>query len=181
MDLKDISPFKDFFQPIGELVVAFSMLETHLLNTVQMLTGIAAQEVPRDMPRRIELFETSLNSKLEDPDALAWAKDVTEDLRRANAHRVHIIHGPWNNFDPITGEATKLKFKVKGTYTYTTPQIREIASKMLSIMTRMAFLTGHALPPPRNLLKDQDLQPMKFGSSPGNCMPPCPLPDKAIE
>ena len=156
MDLKEISPFKDFFEPIGELVVAFSILETHLSNTIQMLIGISPEdkvllmEQINSIRRRIDFFEASLNVKLKDPDALAWTKDIAEDLRRANSHRNYIVHGPWNDFDPITAKATKLKFRGSKSYlvrpyTYTTPQIREIASKMFSIMTRMGFLMGHVL------------------------------------
>jgi hypothetical protein len=112
------------------------------------------------------------------PDALAWVKDIAEDLRRANLHRNHIVHGPWNNFDPPTGKATKIKFRKNKSYfvkpySYTAPQIREIAFNMYSIMQRMGFLMGHVLGP------DMKLGPsdMKLGPSRGNCMPPCPLPD----
>jgi hypothetical protein len=188
MDLKEIfrrdNPYKDFFEPIGELVVVFSMLETHLSNTIQILIGISPQdnvllmEQITDIRRRIEFFEASLNGKLKDFDALAWVKDIAEDLRRANLHRNHIVHGPWNNFDPPTGKATKIKFRKNKSYfvkpySYTAPQIREIAFNMYSIMQRMGFLMGHVLGP------DMKLGPsdMKLGPSRGNCMPPCPLPD----
>jgi len=92
MDLKEISPFKDFFEPIGELVVAFSILETHLSNTIQMPLGISPEnkvllmEQINSIRRRIDFFEASLNVKLKDPDALTWTKDIAEDLRRANSH-----------------------------------------------------------------------------------------------
>jgi hypothetical protein len=172
LNLKEISPFKDFFEPIGELVVAFSMLETHLNNTIRAL-GISPEDkiLGANIPSRIEFFEVSLNAKLKDPDALAWTKDIAEDLRRANSHRNHIVHGPWNDFDPITTRATKLRFKGKenrfaSSYKYTALRINEITSKMFSIMMRMAFLMGHAQGPD-----------MKLGPSPGNRIPPCPLPD----
>jgi len=50
-----------------------------------------------------------------------------------------------------TARARKLKFKTRernlvGSYKYTVTQIREIDSKMFSIITRMAFLMGHVLP-----------------------------------
>jgi hypothetical protein len=99
MNLKQISPFKDFFEPFGEFVVVFSMLETQLNNAIQLLTGI----LPRDLVKmkkcntvlgRINFFESTLNDKLKDPVALAWAKDITEDLRCANAHRNDILHVP---------------------------------------------------------------------------------------
>jgi len=135
---KEISPFKDFFEPIGELVVSFSILETHLNNTIQTLLGISPEDKVLLMEqvtvrRRIDFFEASLNGKLKDHEALAWTKDIAEDLRRANSHRNYIVHGPWNDFDPITAEATKLKFRGSKSYlvkpyTYTTPQIRDIAS-----------------------------------------------------
>jgi hypothetical protein len=156
-----------------EFIVAFSILEAHLNNTIQMLIGIAAEDKVLlfeqiSILRRIEVFEASLNRKLKDPDALAWAKDIVEDLHRVNSHRNHIVHGPWNDFELSTGKATKLKFRgtkrhrVK-TYTYTSPQIREMASKIFSIMSRMGFLMGHVLH-----------SDMKLGSPPGNCMPPAP-------
>jgi hypothetical protein len=166
MDLKKISPFKDFFEPIGQFIVAFSMLETQLNGTIRILMGIS----PRDLVKkyntvhlRIEFFESVLHEKLKDPDALAWANDIIEDLRRANAHRNCIIHGPWNDFAPLTGKATKLEYGKSKSYGYTTPQILEIASKVFSIMTRMGFLTGHASRPD-----------MMLGRSPGTCMPSPP-------
>jgi hypothetical protein len=184
MDLSE-SPFKDFLEPIGELVVAFSILETHLGSTIQLLIGISPEDRVLLMEqisirRRIDFFGASLNGKLKDPDAVAWATDITEDLRRANSHRNYIVHGPWNDFEPITGEATKLKFRTTKSYAvrqykYTTPQIKEITSNMFSIMTRMGFLMGHVLPPPASLIDHAPV--MKLGQSPGNCMPPCPLPD----
>jgi hypothetical protein len=170
MDLKQISPFKDFFEPLGEFVVAFSILETHLNSTIKLLTGISPRDLVKKhdtVYRRIKFFESILNEKLKDPNAVAWAKDITEDLRRANAHRNDIVHGPWNDFAPITGKATKLQFggsKSYKSYGYTTKQILELASKTFSLMTRMGFLTGYAQHPDE-----------KPGPSPGNCMPRCPL------
>jgi hypothetical protein len=116
------------------------MLETHLNSTIKMLTGISPRDLVKKydtVHRRIKYFERILNAKLKNPDALAWAKDITEDLRRANAHRNDIIHGPWNDFAPITGKATKLQFGPSKSYRYTKLQILEIASQTFSIMTRM--------------------------------------------
>jgi len=44
VDLSATSPFKVFFEPIGELVVAFSIFEIHLNNTIQMLLGISPED-----------------------------------------------------------------------------------------------------------------------------------------
>jgi hypothetical protein len=181
MDLKEISPFKDFFEPIGQFVVAFSMLETQLNGTIQILVGISPEDLVKKyntIHQKIKFFESILHGKLKDPDALAWTKDIIEDLRRVNAHRNQIIHGPWNDFAPITGQATKLEYGKSKSYGYTTPEILEIAAKVFSIMTRMAFLTGYAQAPEMKrfliLTGHASAPDMKLGPSPGTCMPAPP-------
>jgi hypothetical protein len=172
ISLKDISPFSEFYEPVGELVIAFSILETHLSNTIQLLIGISAEdrillmEQIRDIERRINFFEASVNGKTKDSDLRKWNSDIAEDLRRANSHRNRIVHGPWNNFDEITKEATKLRFKVKSeyqvkTHKYTPEQIRDIASCMIRIPFRMALMMGYIEHP------EAKLEP-----SPGKLMPP---------
>jgi hypothetical protein len=172
ISLKDLSPFSEFYEPVGELIIAFSILETHLSNTIQLLIRISAEdrvlliEQIRDIGRRINFFEASANGKTKDSEVRKWIRDVAEDLRRANSHRNRIVHGPWNNFDEITKEATKLTFKASGeyqvkSYKYTPEQIRDIASHMIRIPFRMALLMGY--------LEHPDAKPE---ISPGKLMPP---------
>jgi hypothetical protein len=143
MDLKEVSPFKDFFEPIGELVIAASMLETHITSTIRNLLRISGEDIViltekiRSIENRIDIFEVLCRRRIKDDgnNLESWLNDITEDLRNAVKHRNHIVHGPWNEFDPLTEKATKLKFakKKKGfavaKYEYTAAQIRNIASQ----------------------------------------------------
>jgi hypothetical protein len=69
ISLKDLSLFSEFYEPVGELIIAFSILETHLSNTIQLLIRISAEdrvlliEQIRDIGRRINFFEASANGK----------------------------------------------------------------------------------------------------------------------
>jgi len=169
MNLKEISPFKDFFDPIGELVVAASMLETHISSTIQFVLCISAEdrsiiiERIRSIEQRIDMFEMIARRRIRDPNSnlTSWLDNIVDDLRNAVKHRNNIVHGPWNDFDPLTGTATKIKFKQKieykvQQYKYTTEEIRNISALNLSLMQRMAMFTGYlshqeptgAAPPP---------------------------------
>ena len=108
MRLKDYTPFGDFFAPIGELTLAFSMLETHLTSTLTLVLGIKPTdaliiaEKIRSIPHRISLLRAVTVCRLTRPVLVPYLDDIVADLDSANTHRNLIIHGPWNEFDATT-------------------------------------------------------------------------------
>jgi hypothetical protein len=178
VDLQKDSPFHEFFEPLGEMVVAFSMLEIQLKNAIRSILSLSGEdtvllvEQMRDVGRRINLFEASLNGKITEPNARQWIKDISEDLRRANSHRNYLVHGPWNDYDVETGTATKLTFKSKDKYSvvkydYTVENLRDLSKKMLSVIFRIGLLMGY--------FQNKDKPEAALGTSPGRCLPKCPL------
>jgi hypothetical protein len=117
------------------------------VNDRRVLNIVIITEKIRSIENRIDIFEMLSRGRIKDKKSNldSWLTDIIADLRNAIKHRNHIVHGPWNDFNSLSETATKLKFASKESYKvkkyeYTSSQIKGIASQMLRLMHRMAFL-----------------------------------------
>ena len=54
------------------------------------------------------------------------------------------MHGPWNDFDPLTKTATKLSFKKTElkTHTHTVEEVQSVTRRIFNLMFRFAVWVG---------------------------------------
>lgn len=161
-DISQISPFRDFFEPIGAMCMAFSILETHLTITIGQIMRLTPKEAYsieaqiKNFTTRVQLFHTVASLNATEPKVVDGIKPLVDELKSLNTLRNRLIHGQWNNLDTETSVATKLRFGAQSgfrveSHNHSVDDINQATRSMLTLITHMALWLG--------LFENQDKQP----------------------
>jgi hypothetical protein len=113
-DLHEFS--RPFWQPIGQFVMAFGQLEREIntcigyLLVIHQRQGEVVTSQIKNLVARINLIRRLVILLTADTAIREKAKDLTDELRRLNAYRNKLLHGPLGIYSVQGGYWTKQHF-----------------------------------------------------------------------
>lgn len=151
----EIRPFADFLPFIGEVIIAFALLERRLTWAIESCLRIspeeadAIQETVISVATRIGMFATlTARHVAETPERASDLENIVKRLRKMNDYRNFIVHGPWYGISgtfssdgtPVARAAMKAKYAQLGSKDliarqreHSKEEMREYVNSMLKL------------------------------------------------
>jgi hypothetical protein len=110
-----VTRYRDFFAPLGELTIAFSLMEQRLDDAIRILKNLPYPEaanmaVNQDIKTKIDTFNAAANQAIANVpgDLKAEIPSLISALYDARERRHRAQHSPWLSIDRETGSAAKI-------------------------------------------------------------------------
>lgn len=145
--------FKDFFEPIGRLIVAFAQMEDTLIRVIGQLMRLSDEDAYsvaatlNSTDALITLFRVSYKLHTRDKSLRSEARELAKSLAAANSFRNRVVHDRWGvlgitpGADISTLMAQKTRHTVYGEYKYSV--ISVTIGKILEETITMVRITHH--------------------------------------
>ena len=155
-----VSKYQEFFAPLGELTITFSMLEQQLSNAIRILCSLSYRETADldwlSPEGRIKRFKRDALRVATVPELRAEIPKLVDALDDARNRRNNAQHGPWLMGLEQTESAPKIDLRKNPVEwrDHTPTSIHEDAVFCFRVSLSMASWTGRFITEERVLRKN---------------------------